>query len=197
MSSSINRIKEYFVNMEMHQGRWVIIVKYRPRWGAYASDDGRIEVGPDEKVPDVWWYYAKEEDVDVDEIIDLIDETVQTNMEAIKKVELFKLKATELKEIFSNEELSFKKLQTLKFVFDDTELVEEKPKKAAKGDVKKAATSKKNLMTQVGEEIFEHDVFNSRSSVVEEKTPVKQKKGKATTVKAVEMSKEEIDELRG
>ena len=117
---SINKIKEYFLSMEMYEGRWVIVVKYRPKWGAYSSEDGRIKVSADENQEDVWWYYATDDKVEVDDIINLITETVATNIEAIKKVELFKIKAGELKQIFSDETLSFKTLQTLKFVFDDS-----------------------------------------------------------------------------
>lgn len=205
---SINRIKEYFVSMEMYNGRWVICVRFRPKWGAYSSDDGRIKVGSDEKQPDVWWYCANEDDVEVDEIIDLIDETVQTNIEAIKKVELFKLKASELKQIFSDESISFKRLQTLNFVFDDSKVPEDK-EKPVKAETKKKVSTKKELMTQVGEVIQEHDVFTtpvesgaetieSNAKGYKRKTTSKPKVVEsAKTATPVDMTQAEIDDLRG
>lgn len=208
----INRIKEYFVSMEMYNGRWVVCVKFRPKWGAYSSDDGRIKVGPDEKQADVWWYCANDDDVEVDEIIDLIDETVQTNMEAIKKVELFKLKASELKQIFSDENTSFKKLQSLKFVFDEDVIgaVDTKAKKSVRQDVKKAAPTKKDLISQVGEEIQEHNILSAPVKQEEEatesdraKTYKRKTSGKSKvtesmkSVTPVDMTQEEIDSLRG
>ena len=206
----INKIKEYFVSMEMYDGKWVVAVKFKPKWGAYPSEDGRIKVSPDEQQPDLWWYYADDTSVDVDEIINLINETVVTNMEAIKKVELFKLKAGELKQIFSDEKLSFKKLQTLKFVFDDS-VVERKVESEAP-ITKKKTTSKKDLMSQVGDVIQEHDVFTQPpiekkvDEEVEEVEEVPVKKSRKTKQKtqevvesltANEMTSEEIDELRG
>lgn len=205
VKDSINKIKEYFISMEMYQGRWVICVRFRPKWGAYSSDDGRIKVGPDEKQPDVWWYCANNDDVEVDEIIDLIDETVQTNMEAIKKVELFKQKANELKQLFSDENTSFKKLQTLKFVFDTAQETAEDKAKMAKAETKRKTATKKDLMTQVGEVIQEHDVFTSPSTTIleQDEPPKKRKSGKTApndnvvTLKPGNMSKDDIDSLRG
>lgn len=203
MKDSINKIKDYFVSMEMYEGKWVICVKFQPKWGAYPSEDGRIRVSSDEQEPDMWWYYANDDSVDVDEIINLINETVVTNLDAIKKVELFKLKANELKQIFSDEKLSLKKLQTLKFVFDDT--VVETPEKEMQ-QVKKKTTSKKDLMSHVGDVIQEHDVFSQPAvvelkAVEEDKTKTKKtRKKKADKLESLtpqEMTSEEIDELRG
>lgn len=196
MKDSINKIKDYFVSMEMYDGNWVVCVKFKPKWGAYSSEDGRIKVGPDDKVPDLWWYYGASNDVDIDEIINLINETVETNLEAIKKVELFKLKAGELKQIFSDETISFKKLQTLKFVFDDN------PVESVKQEPKKRVSSKKDLMSHVGDVIQEHDVF-TQETVKEEEPPKKTKKSKQKVVEElqpvspIDMTEDEINDLRG
>ena len=205
MKDSINKIKEYFVSMEMYDGKWVICTQFKPKWGAYPSEDGRIKVVSDEQQPDMWWYCAEDDGVDVDEIINLINETVVTNLDAIKKVELFKEKASELKKIFSDEKLSLKMLQTLKFVFDDT-IVENIVEKEEKPVIKKKTTSKKDLMSHVGDVIQEHDVFSKPEVVVQEThdyEPEVVKKTRKTKQKQVEsltpsdMTSEEINELRG
>jgi hypothetical protein len=203
LQERLGKIKEYFVGMEMYNGLWVVRVKYRPKWGAYPPEDGRIKVVSDENESDLWWYCANDEDVDIDSILDLIEETIQTNMEAIKKVELFKLKAGELKQIFSDESISLKKLQTLRFVFDENSDKEAKP--VEKVETKKKVASKKELITQVDDEIKEHDVFTSKPAVVEEVVTKKRvSKQKPVTRKSVVetttpegMTQAEIDDLRG
>ena len=183
--------------MEMYEGRWVVTVKFPEKWGAYTSEDGRIKVGPDDNDPTLWYYCATNESIDLDEIIELVDETVKTNLEAIKKVELFKLKANELKKIFSDESLSFKKLQTLQFVFSDK--IEET--RTTKTETPKKTASKKDLISQVENVIQEHDVFTPEP--VKETTPKKTRKQKQKqteelqSVQATNMTQEEIDELRG
>ena len=203
LQERLGKIKEYFVGMEMYNGLWVVRVKYRPKWGAYPPEDGRIKVVSDESESDLWWYCANDEDVDIDSILDLIEETIQTNMEAIKKVELFKLKAGELKQIFSDESISLKKLQTLRFVFDEN--IDKEAKPVEKAEPKKKVASKKELITQVDDEIKEHDVFTSKPAVVEEVVTKKRvSKPKPVTSKSLVetttpegMTQAEIDDLRG
>ena len=201
---SINKIKQYFVSMEMYDGKWVICVKFKPKWGAYSSDDGRIKVSPDENEADLWWYYASDESVDIDEIINLIDETALTNMEAIKKVELFKLKASELKKIFSDEKLSFKKLQTLKFVFDDSPK-DELPIEVVKPSTNNKAHTKTDITKEIGNAINEHDVFSQESKPeaggeqeIKKTRKTKQKQiENVDTQTSINMTDDEINELRG
>ena len=208
MNDAFNKIKEFFVSMEMYNGCWAICVQYRPKWMAYTSEDGRIKAAQDDEVPDMWWYCANDNSVTVDEIIDLINETVQTNLEAIKKVELFKSKASELKQLFSDEKLTYKKLQTLKFVFDDSKVNEATPK--PKVEEKKKVATKKDMMAQVGAEIQEHNVFTSSANNTTENNEPETKVNKAGrrkrvviepktvgTVRPSEMTQEEIDDLRG
>lgn len=202
LQERLGKIKDYFVGMEMYGGQWVVRVKYRPKWGAYPPEDGRIKVVSDESEPDLWWYCANDENVDIDSILDLIEETIDTNMEAIKKVELFKLKAAELKRIFSDESLSFQKLQRLRFVFDDKVVTDSK--KSVVVEPKKKVSSKKELITQVDDEIKGHDIFESPKESVDDSVNKKKvtrkrvvEKPVVETVSSSEMTKEEIDDLRG
>lgn len=218
LQGKIDRIKEFFRGMDVYDGQWVVRVKYRPKWGAYAPDDGSVKVVADENEQDLWWYCANSTDVDIDRIIDLIDETVQTNLEAIRKVELFKLKAGELKKLFSDESIPLRKLQNLRFTFVEDSVPPEKrtPVLKKKEDVK-AAVSKKELISQVDDEINGHDVFTSQKTekeAVQEQVsdvPVqqpaqkrksqqkvkKEQPSEPVTVSADEMSESEIESLRG
>ena len=211
LQERLSKIKDFFVGMEMYNGLWVVRVKYRPKWGAYPPEDGSIKVVSDEGEPDLWWYCANDESVEIDSILSLIEETIETNMEAIKKVELFKLKAGELKQIFSDETIGLKKLQSLRFVFDDE--VKEVTKVPMKSETKKKASSKKELITQVDDEIKSHDVFSSPAEpentpvvkdiedVAEKRKVTRKKAQKAEFVSQTstpdERTQDEIDDLRG
>lgn len=206
LDEGLNKIREYFRGIDIYNGAWVVRVSYPQKWGAYPPEDGSIKVVSDENEAGLWWYCANNEGVTVDKIINLIEETVHTNMEAIKKVELFKLKASELKQLFSDESISFKRLQTLKFVFDSSPINEEKVVK--KGEAKKVA-SKKDLINQVDDAIKEHDVFTAKPEKVEEVLSKREVPKKTTRKKPVveqevvststpdEMTQAEIDDLRG
>lgn len=200
MNEAIDKIKDYFVSMERYNGCWAICVQYRPKWMAYPSEDGRVKVTQEDEAPDMWWYCANDKTVTVDEIITLIDETIQTNLEAIKKVELFKCKAGELKQIFSDEKITYQKLQTLRFVFEDSQVAKITPQ--SKTEEKKKMTSKKDVMAQVGAEIQEHNVFTAPTQPTTPAKATKRKRSVAEpkdveTLTPSEMTQEEIDGLRG
>lgn len=195
LQEKLDKIKEYFQSIELLDMKWVICVKYKPKWGAYPSDDNRIQAIPDESVPCLYWYYSNDTKVSVDEIIDLIEETVQTNLDAIKKAELFKLKVDELKKLFSNENLTFSKLQTLNFTFsenitDESVIVEETIKKRGRRKI----SSKKDLL-KVGEIEEEKLPNNELEALVNDK--VDGSNGDTEIVESSDMTQEEIDDLRG
>ena len=134
LQERLNKIKDYFQSMEIMEGKWVLCVRYKPNWGAFPSEDNRIQAIPDESTPNVYWYYSEDKNCDIEEILNLIDETIQTNLEAIKKVELFKLKGEELKRLFSDENVTFAQLQTLKFVMDNDSALTKKSKTRQKNN---------------------------------------------------------------
>ena len=198
LQDRLNKIKEFFQSIEQYEGKWVICVKYRSKWGAYPSEDGKIKAVPDEHTPDVWWYYANDSKVDIDSIFDLIDETIQTNLDAVRKVELFKLKADELKRIFSDETMPFSKLQTLEFTFSDTESEKDEKPKKTKTPKKTRPMTKKDIL-KIDDSVSDVSVENMTEKKTDdkkvEKTPSDSKDG--TAVNANELTQEEIDNLRG
>lgn len=204
LQERLNSIKEYFVSMEMVEGKWAVCAQYRDNWCAYPPDDGSVELIEDENEKNHWWYVAKDESVVIDKLISLIEETVQTNIDAIRKVELFKEKATELKKIFSDEKLTLAQLQTLRFVFDGAQAIEKK--EVTVQTPKKTVSSKKEILSKAESQIEKQDVFKvSVPEVVQEEKPRRGQKSKPAkpvekpevTVSAVDMTKEEIDDLRG
>ena len=206
LQDRLNKIKDYFQSIEQFEGKWVICVRYNPKWGAYPSENGKINAVPDENTPDVWWYYGKDDKVDIDSIFDLIDETIQTNLDAIRKVELFKLKAEELKRMFSDDSISFKKLQSLEFIFNEkVTTVSNKPKKGkrlmSKKDILKIDDSVADEVTEPVEAEHAEKETNATLPKVDN-CDVKGDKAieeqhSVTVVNATELSQEEIDDLRG
>lgn len=113
LQDKINKIDKYFKGMELTNGTFIVNVKYEPKWGVYPSDDDTIKVTPSEEKADEWFYYAKASERTIDDIFELIEATVDSNLAAIEKYKLLMEKFDELKELFSKEELE--RLKTLKF----------------------------------------------------------------------------------
>jgi hypothetical protein len=130
LQERIKKNEVYFRGMEIVNNTAIIKVLYGEKWGAYPSPDEKIKVAKSEEVPNEWFYYSDYTYTVIDEIFDLIEETIDMNLSAIERLGLFNQKMEELKELFANESLS--KLKTLTFHFE-----EEKPKRNKKKKVVK------------------------------------------------------------
>ena len=127
----ISKIGEYFEGIERYNDALIVRVKLPERWGVYPSSDERIKVAPSEEVPNEYYYYGSSNDVNLEDIFQLIIETIQMNKDVLLKIELLKEKVQELKELFDTKPLE--ELKMLKFVT-------EQPKKTK---VKRKYTKKK------------------------------------------------------
>jgi hypothetical protein len=130
LQERIKKNEVYFRGMEIVNNTAIIKVLYGEKWGAYPSPDEKIKVAKSDEVPNEWFYYSDYTYTVIDEIFDLIEETIDMNLSAIERLGLFNQKMEELKELFANEPLS--KLKTLTFHFE-----EEKPKRNKKKKVVK------------------------------------------------------------
>ena len=116
LQERIKKIAQYFRGIEMRGGLYIVKVQYKDKWGAYPTANGTtIKVAKSEDEVDVWYYYAQAEEVDMELIFDLIDETIEMNESVRLKIELLKRKVEELKTLFDNEPLA--KLERLEFTF--------------------------------------------------------------------------------
>jgi len=127
LTERIKKIEEYFKGMEIISNTVIIKVQYGDKWGAYPSSDERIKVAKSEEVINEWYYYSDYTYTIIDEIFDLIEETIEVNLSAIERLELLNEKMEELKNLFSNESLS--RLKTLTFVFQDMDKPKSKKRK--------------------------------------------------------------------
>lgn len=115
-----DRIKnnaEYFRSIEMAGLYPIVRVWFPEKWGVFPSKDERIKITRSEDTANEWYYYTTDETVGLDDMFDLMEQTINVNLSAIAKVELLKVKIEELKHVFSEE--SLEKLQTLTFKFED------------------------------------------------------------------------------
>lgn len=133
LQERIKKNEAYFRGMEIVNNTAIIKVLYGEKWGAYPSSDEKIKVAKSEEVPNEWFYYSDYTYTVIDEIFDLIEETIEMNLSAIERLNLFNQKMEELKQLFADEPLS--KLKALTFQF-----IEEKRNK------KKKTTKKKEEM---------------------------------------------------
>lgn len=131
------------MGVEMTGGLNIVRVVFEPKWVVYGNDDESIKVARSEERDGEWFYYGNADVVDIEDIIDLIDQTIEHNESILAKIELLREKIEELKELFN--EKSLNELRTLRFEFD-------KPKKKPSSGTKKGTTRKKKVKEEPKEE---------------------------------------------
>lgn len=154
LQDRINRISQYFKGMEMTNNLWIIRVQYGDRWGVYPSDDNSIKVAKSEEVPNEWFYYGNAIEVSVDDIFDLIENTIEVNLSAAAKLELLSAKFEELKKLFATETLE--RLNTLQFVITDKKSSARKKRTKKAVEVKQVEEATENNTveeTEINEEV--------------------------------------------
>lgn len=149
LQDRIDEIQKYFRSIELKENLYIVRVMYPDKWEAFPSENGVINVTRVESMNNEWYYYAHVDETDLDNIFNLIKETIENNKSAEEKALLYREKMYELKEIFSDEVNTIEMLRSIKFVFDQG-----RPKK------KKTAKQKK-----IEEEIAE---YNSNQEKTEE-----------------------------
>ena len=142
LQNRINALSPYFKSMEITNGTLIIRVIFEDKWGVYPSSDDRVKVAKSDEIPNEWFYYADYEIVPINEVFDLIEDTIQMNRSAERKLDMLSERFEELKTLFATE--SLERLETLRFVLDD---ITEKPKKKKTSNKKKAP--KEELDSQV------------------------------------------------
>lgn len=116
LQERINKISDYFKSIELEKGLIIIKMKYPPKWGVLKDENNRIKVAKSEDAPNEWFYWGGDNEISIDEIFDFVEETINMNLIAVKKVELLNQKFSELKELFAQE--SLENLETLQFILN-------------------------------------------------------------------------------
>jgi len=121
LQDEILKIGEYFRGIEYFNKAIIVKVTFPPKWQVFPSKDGLIK--PAKNEDGLYYYYGNNEEVTIDDIFNVIKETIDVNKDTESKIQFLVEKRRELDEIFKT--TPFEKLTRLRFVFDD----EEKPKR--------------------------------------------------------------------
>lgn len=119
LEEKLERLKGVWGTIECYEGKYVISAKYPPNYNVYNDPLNRIKVVDDTKNSGMYWYVGEDLSLNIENIIDFIDETVNANIEAIKKAELYEAKVKELQEFFNNDNMSYQDLEALSFSIKD------------------------------------------------------------------------------
>lgn len=153
LQDRIKKNAKYFRGMEMTNGILIVKVLYEDKWGVYPKEDESVKVAKSTEIPNEWYYYGDFDIITFDDVFDLIEETVEMNINAAKKIELLNQKFEELKNIFATE--SLQKLETLYFAFEEVKKPS-KPKrkynKKKKEDIIEEVTETNEVITEIVDE---------------------------------------------
>lgn len=133
LQDKLIELAPYNVGCKIMDGYFLITIVFKPKWTIIDVEDPKIECGLQ---GDTYCYCAPVEGDYIDKVFEVIDETIQYNLDLQKKVELFQAKIKELQQIFAEQDLET--LETIEFTF-------KKPKrkyvKTTKKDKKKVEQS--------------------------------------------------------
>lgn len=105
---------EYIKSIEIEGGLYIFKVEYNPKWIVSGNEKAGIKMVPDETTYGIYYYYAKIDDVSLDDMFEHIESVVSMNLAIEEKAKLFKQKIEELKEFFENNDIE--QLRNLEFV---------------------------------------------------------------------------------
>lgn len=140
MEIRLQELSDYLNGVEIKGNLYIVKVAYPDKWIAYPSPNGLINAARGETIENTWFYYANIGEVELNDMFDLIEDTIKENMSAARKVEVLRQKMYELKEIFNDRNNSLEKLESVKFVFDI-----DKPKKRTSKRANKKEVESNNI----------------------------------------------------
>lgn len=119
IQSKLDSLQPYIVGIRYVQGMQVVDAVFKTGWTVPESDVIRKELVEEEN--NYYMFYTDKEGITFDDLLEYVEGIITINIEREKKHELLKKKVKELQEIFKKNALS--KLETLKFKFNEPELV--------------------------------------------------------------------------
>ena len=171
----LKKLNDYDVSFEIKQGYYHIALKYDDGWSVLDSDNENIYI---QEKNGFHHYIASVDNVKMDDLFNIIDTTIEYNLDLQKKLILFKEKTEELQEIFSNED--YETLKTIEFKITKKETKKKtvkKPKKKTQ-EKPKRNTTKKKPKTEIQEtkdtakEIVENDLNHIETTDYDENDEV-------------------------
>lgn len=108
----LKALSGYDIAFEIKQGYYHVSLKYEKDWNVITPENDCIYV---EERNGIYHYIASTDSVTVNDIFKAIDATIEYNQDLQKKLELFKKKTEELRDIFAKENLDV--LETIEFKY--------------------------------------------------------------------------------
>lgn len=144
----LRKLNGHDVSFEIKQGYYHIALKYDEGWSVLDSDNENIYI---QEKNGFYHYIASTDNVKMEDLFNLIDATIEYNLDLQKKLILFKEKTEELQEIFSNED--YETLKTIEFKITKKEAKKKTVKKTKKKiqEKTKKNTVKKRQKTETKE----------------------------------------------
>lgn len=105
-------LSTYGATFEVSKGNFIVRVKYKDDWTIIQPSDDVVKMYKDEHDANLY-YYVTPITTDIALLFECIDDTIGYNKEMEEKVEYFKEKLGELRELFASESLDT--LKTLEF----------------------------------------------------------------------------------
>lgn len=150
LNEQLKRLSDYKVGFNIYEGTIIISVVYPDKWTVLEPKNEKIQTTKDADRT----YYWIGMDVNVDDIFQLIDETVAYNREIEEKAALFKAKIVEMQQVFIDNDLD--SLRNLEFTL------------RKKTERKKPQTrKKKNKVSTGNEDTQEEKLQPSNEDVVD------------------------------
>ena len=117
ITERISRIKDYFKTMQADANVIYIAVTFPDNWRIYNEVEEKfsIKVRPGND-PGEYYFFANMDD-GFDVLFDAIEYNVTQMKEGIERAQLLNAKVKELKDLFSNREISIGSLRTVKFTY--------------------------------------------------------------------------------
>ena len=155
LQDEIIKLGEYFRGIEYYNDAIIVKVTFPIRWQVYPSANGFIKPAKTDNQGE-YYYYGDMSKVTLDDIFNVIEETISANKDAELKIQLLSDKINEIKELFKI--TPYEKLLGLKFAFEEAK--KEKPKRKY--------TRKKKTQPEASNEATEED--NTTTSLEETNT---------------------------
>lgn len=121
-------LSKYNIGFKTHNDKFLVSINYKEGWSAIQPSDSEIEFLKDKEKPDTYYYIAPldTEAIHLQNIFNVIDETITYNEELEKKLELFQKKVEEMQVLFSEKPLD--ELLTMEFVCKNNKKTKNKKK---------------------------------------------------------------------
>lgn len=142
LQDEIMDIKEYFQSIEYYGNALIVKVKFPAKWSVYPSSDNMVKPAEGDNLGEYFYYGDIEKGVKLEDIFNLIKETVSMNESVALKIELLKEKMNELKELFSV--TSIEDLQRLKFVIEKSNKKKKRSYKRKNNNAEEKITEEKS-----------------------------------------------------